>query len=269
MTEPSSDEQQPWILSVRLDRLAGTATFVRSDRKQAVFEVESSIDPTSSIVATTWVPRANAMVFETDRGDSVAAELPTVGDVAPLNRRPVAYLDQNQWSTLANVVHATGHVPRAEAEAARALIDRAIASTVVLPMSAGHMSETCRWTNRDRRYALAVTILKLSRGWQMRDPLELRRSEIRRALLARYRDEHPAPPAPFTLEPEALHGPNRDRGPILAPADFPEDYALTFRAQTSMASAFDVMLDAEHIEVGPSPGWVERFQGFTDSDLRK
>ena len=44
----------------------------------------------------------------------------------------------------------------------------------------------------------------------------------------------------------------------------PEDYALTFRAQTSIASAFDVMLDAEHIEVGTSPGWVERFQGFTD-----
>lgn len=263
MTAPSSDEQQPWILSVRLDRIAGTATFVRSDRKQAVFEVGSSVDPTSSIVATTWVPRANAMVFETDRGDSVTAELPTVDDLAPLNGRPVVYLDQNQWSTLANFVHAPERVPVAEAEAARALIDMAVASKVVLPLSAGHMSETCKWTNRDRRYALALTILQLSRGWQMRDPLELRRSEIRRALLARYRDEHPAPPAPFTLEPEALHGPNRDRGPIVAPADFPEDYALTFRAQTSIASAFDVMLDAEHVEVGPSPGWVERFHGFT------
>jgi len=264
MTSPSSDEQQPWILSVRLDRLAGTATFVRSDRKQAVFEVGSSVDPTSSIVATTWVPKANAMAFETDRGDSVVAELPTVDDLAPLNGRPVVYLDQNQWSTLANVVHAPERLTVAEGEAAEALIDMAAASKVVLPLSAGHMSETCKWTNRDRRYALALTILKLSRGWQMRDPLELRRSEIRRALLARYRDEHPAQPAPFTLEPEALHGPNRDRGPFVAPADFPEDYALTFRAQTSIASAFDVMLDAEHIEVGPSPGWVERFQGFTD-----
>ena len=216
MTAPSSDEQQPWILSVRLDRLAGTATFVRSDQKQAVFEVRSSVDPTSAIVAMTWVPRANAMVFETDRGDNVAAELPTVDDLAPLNGRPVVYLDQNQWSTLANVVHAPERVPVAEAEAAHTLIDMALASKVVLPLSAGHMSETCKWTNRDRRYALALTILKLSRGWQMRDPLELRRSEVRGALLARYRDEHPTRPFDHQRSRHIGHGqrPGIDLDPV-------------------------------------------------------
>lgn len=264
MAAPSSDGEQPSILSLRWDRLAGTATVVRSDRKLATFEVDSAVDPTSSIVATTWVPSANAMVFETDRGDSIAAELPTIDDLSSLNGRPVVYLDQNQWSTLANVVHAPDRVPAAEVEAAHALIDMAVSSKVVLPLSVGHMSETCKWTNRDRRYALAHTILKLSRGWQMRDPLELRRSEIRRALLARYREEQPPPTVPFTLEPEALHGPHRESGPTVAPAHFPEDYALTLRAQISIASAFDVMLDTEHIEVGASPGWVKRFQRFTD-----
>ncbi|MCK8676479.1 hypothetical protein [Streptomyces lichenis] len=54
---------------------------------------------------------------------------------------------------------------------------------IVLPASAGHYAETGKRFSNEKRYKLALTILQQSRGWQMRDALEVRRQEIRRALL--------------------------------------------------------------------------------------
>ena len=51
----------------------------------------------------------------------------------------------------------------------------------MLPVSAGNLVETTP-LHGERRTVLAATILELSRGWQMRNPLHVRLEEILRAV---------------------------------------------------------------------------------------
>ena len=120
--------------------------------------------------------------------------------------RPTIYLDQNHWSTLANTIHQPDRVTdEQERTAAEQLIELAKAREVVLPMSSAHLSETAKQADPEQRYQRALTIAQLAGGWQLRDPLDLRRFELRQALTIRYRRRCLVPPAPITLEPGAVH----------------------------------------------------------------
>jgi len=212
-----------------------------------------------------WAPDAAVLQFETTAGDQIVSELPRPTDLAPRRGRPVIYLDQNHWSTMANVIHAAHKVrQQAELKAAQRLIELATAGRVILPMSAGHMSETCKWRDNDARYRLALTILQLSAGWQMRDPLEVRRFELREALTVRFKSRCQVQPAVFTLEPDAIHGEVRGVRPYETPKDFPSEAAFAVRALGCVSGNFDSMLDAEHVGMDESPGWVGKLQQFTD-----
>jgi hypothetical protein len=75
---------------------------------------------------------------------------------------------------------------------------------IILPLSAAHAFETARKDGHQRR-DLATTMLQLSRGWQMRSPLKVRREELL-CNIAEYRadaTEHQQRPT-FTLDPDAL-----------------------------------------------------------------
>ncbi|WP_147434737.1 hypothetical protein [Micromonospora musae] len=222
--------------------------------------------PDSAISVMNYSPPLNALHFRTLKGDEIGAELPEFGkEFSPKNGRPVIYLDQKDWSSLAKSIHAPEKVlPAAEREAAELLISLARAKKVILPLSAAHMAETCKWTNDEERYRLALTIVQLSAGWQMRDPLDIRRFEIRSALVARFKGETLDQPANITLEPHAKHGSRRSTRPPRQRRGFSPEIELAIDALTSVQGAIDTMLDAKPVPMLPTPAWVSKFQGFTD-----
>lgn len=249
--------------SVRIDQVAGTATFTLPGGGRRKFSLTSMVhNPGSAIATITWEPGVPLVRFETGAGHTLVAELPTAADPTPTGGRPVIYLDQNHWSTLANTIHEPRRVPGRELEAARQIIDLALARKVILPMSWAHVAETCKWTRSERRYRLAITILQLSRGWQMRHPLDVRRSEVREAFL-RYATHNSAPPPTFTLEPDAIHCGHRRGIALHPPEGFPPDLAYSHHALVSTSAIVDTMLDAEHVPLGDVSGWVEGLDRFT------
>lgn len=252
------------VLAV-MDRATSTVTLVRSDKKEAKFPLAASpFEATSRIERMSYAPDASMVYMETIHGEEIFAELPTVGDSAPRHDRPVVYLDQKYWSALANTLYEPTKIPDAERQAAGKLIAWALNKKILLPMSSGHMAETCKWTKDEERYRLALTIVQLSSGWQMRDPLDVRRFELRQSFTTWFKDVGLQPLEVFTLEPHAIHGETRGQKHPDVPDDFPPDIALAFQALLSVSATFDTMLDADSIAMDPSPGWVERNQRFTD-----
>lgn len=125
------------------------------------------------------------------RGDTIELELPTRFSLAPVRGRPAVYLDQNHWSSLVNTIYEPARVSPNEREVAAMLVDLTLSRRVILPMSAGHLTETCQWANTKRRYRHGLTLAKLSGGWQMLDPLSVRRLELRAPFLRTYKESHP------------------------------------------------------------------------------
>ena len=252
------------VLAV-MDRATLTITLVRSDEKETKFPLTASpFEETSKIARMSYAPEAGIVYMETIHGEDIFAELPTVDDSAPRHARPVVYLDQKDWSTLADTLYAPTKVPDAERYAAEMLIAWARNKKILLPMSSGHMAETCKWTKDKERYRLALTIVQLSSGWQMRDPLDVRRFELRQSFTTRFKNHGVQPLEVFTLQPHAIHGETRGQNDPDVPDDFPPDIALAFQSLLSVSATFDTMLDAEPVAMDPSPGWVKRNQRFTD-----
>lgn len=91
---------------------------------------------------------------------------------------PVVYLDQNHWIYLARWFKNADTYEGPRAEFYSLISEAAEAGSLVLPLSAAHLSETSKrpgWS----RLELASVMLRLSQGWQLRDVLPLRRAELR------------------------------------------------------------------------------------------
>jgi len=248
-----------------MDRVTSTITLVRSDKKEAKLPLAASpFKVTSRIARMSYAPDASLVYMDTIHGQRIFAELPTVDDLAPRRGRPVVYLDQKDWSALADTLYEPTKVPDAERQAAERLIAWARNKKILLPMSSGHMAETCKWTKDEERYRLALTIVQLSSSWQMRDPLDVRRFELRQSFTARFKDAALQSREVFTLEPHAIHGEARGQKILDVPDDLPHDVALAFQSLLSVSVTFDTMLGADPVAMDPSPGWVERNQRFTD-----
>ncbi len=130
----------------------------------------------------------------------------TIFEVGPVERPdvPVVYLDQNQWVMLARQQWSPTKVPVPHREGYARLTALARERAIVLPLSAAHAFEAARKDGRQRR-ELGTTMLQLSRGWQMRSPLKVRREELL-CNVAGFRTgttEFQRRPV-FTLDPDAL-----------------------------------------------------------------
>jgi hypothetical protein len=253
------------IVLVTIDRATSTFTLQRSDKKEAKFPLEASpFEATSRIARMSYAPNAGLLHLETIHGDDIFAELPTIDDSAPRHDRPVVYLDQKDWSTLANTLYAPVKVPDAERQASEKLIAWARSKQVILPMSSGHMAETCKWLKNKERYRLAITILQLSSAWQMRDPLEVRQFELRQSFTTRFKGYGLKSLEIFTLEPNAIYGESRGQKNPDVPDHFPPESILALQALTHVSGTFDTLLDAEPVAMNSTPGWVEKNQRFTN-----
>lgn len=133
-------------------------------------------------------------------GDTVTFEIGPIESP----HAPVVYLDQNHWIELARQQWSPEKVPTPHRDGYGRLLTLAQERAIVLPLSAAHCFETARKDGRQRRQ-LGMSMLQLSRGWQMRAPLKVRREE----LLCSVSRLHPGSarirqrPA-FTLDPGAL-----------------------------------------------------------------
>jgi len=176
------------------------------------------------------------------------------GDRPPVDR-PIVYLDQNHWVTLAQYAHAPDRIRReADRQAAAELIPLARSGAVILPLSAAHLRETAP-TGKHRR-DMALTMLELSRGWQMRNPLSVRRGELAAAISG----VEPRCDAVFTLEPDVVF---TESNPVPTPHDFPPVWQEMHRRVVSATATVAAMLGED--DPADDPGAAERdrwLQGY-------
>lgn len=256
-------QDRPQVVLIIVDWVAGTIELIRSDKTSHIVPLPQRPSRTEPLKRVFWSPTFAAAIVETTDGQQLAVELPTADNGDPIAARRVVYLDQNHWSTLSRSLHTPSRVPQTELTAARHLVRLVESRQVLLPLSAGHLTETGKWTNTAERKQLALTMLQLSRGWQMRDPLLVRRAELRHALslrsggsdLVQVRDV-------FTLEPNAVYGESLPMEPL--PASMPRPWAVAMRSLLHLTVMVSTMLDDDSTAMGPADGWVETMQGYTD-----
>lgn len=263
MSQQSNEKVSIWAIT--MDRKSGEATFLRSDNMEATFPLPHNVFSTSSQLAqTTFYPDLSMMITTTIHGDTIYTELPLDEPLIRREGRPVIYLDQKDWSLLANSQHRPKLVITSERDAAQKIINLANSRKIILPVSAGHLSETLKWTDDTARHKLGLTIAQLSGGWQMRDPLDVRRFELKRAYAHRFHLGPIQPSEVITLEPFAIHGSTRGEALHTPVYDLPDEVRQAADALTSSSLYLDMLLNVESIPSGSSPGWVEKNQGFTD-----
>jgi hypothetical protein len=146
-----------------------------------------------------WARRA--LILSTD-DLRIDLELGSVRNPSPLRGRPVVYLDQNHMSTLSKALRAPQRLSEREWRAALRLITLAGEGKIIVPFSGAHLLETAAWTDNEARFHLATTILSVSRGWQLRDPLQVRQDELVALLSASVGRSVPLGPV-TTLAPNA------------------------------------------------------------------
>lgn len=212
-----------------------------------------------------YFPHSSELRLETDRGDTLVIEIPKLHDPAPRGGRPVIYLDQKDWSLLSNALYEPRRVASpVEREAAEYLINLARQKRVILPMSMGHLTETAKWTNAERRYPLALTVLELSRGWQVRHPLDIRQYELRFSLSNRVKQEQVPNVHAITLEAFAAQPGLFSRSSQGASSGLPLGLAIAIDAVTSMSSYSSAILDSDAVPMGDISSWVVGNQALTD-----
>lgn len=161
-------------------------------------------------------------------------------DIGPIEHPnvPVVYLDQNHWVMLACQQWSPEKVPASHRDGYARLTKLARERTIVLPLSGAHAVETAR-TDRRWRRDLATTMLQLSRGWQIRGTLKVRREELICALAGfRWGTKSLQPRPVFTLDPKALFATSGYAGESSPEADL--------RARLTWASALvEVLIEDE------------------------
>jgi hypothetical protein len=139
-------------------------------------------------------------------GESLVVELGAGGESdLPGPDRPVVYLDQCHWITLAKHLRSPDQVAERDREPAERIVELSRAKAIVLPMSSANRWEIAR-AGQHRR-DVVLTMVELSRGWQLRDPINVRGQELRRSMAG----EDPArADTVITLEPGAISSTEHD-----------------------------------------------------------
>jgi hypothetical protein len=202
-------------------------------------------------------PRDNIIQFVHKNGTRVSAQIEPLGSsILTAPDHPVIYLDQNHWITLARQLWAPEKVLKRERDAAVELIEMARGGVVILPISSANLTEMTPADGAFRRN-LGLTMLQLSRGWQMRNPVHVRRAELR----SFFAGESPAAANVITLAPSVLFA---GQNPLASPQ--PRDPFTVFLQRISEVSAiYQVAVEDEKI---PSPEGLERAEAWAQEQRR-
>ena len=184
-------------------------------------------------------------------GESVTLSLGwSDGGDTPPTGSSIVYLDQNHWVTLAQYVRVPDRVRALDRDPAAALVELARSGAVVLPLSSAHLRETAP-TGKHRR-DMSMTMLELSRGWQMRSPLDVRRRELAAAISG----AEPRCEAVFTLEPDVVFD---ESTAVPTPQDFPPLWQELHRRVVSATANVAVMLEEDDPADDPGAGERQRW----------
>ncbi len=195
---------------------------------------------------------SDTLSFTVASGNVLIVEVGVAGAAdGPPTGRPVVYLDQLHWVSLAKQRHVPEKLNEATASAATTLIQLAEAQRIVLPLSAGHLTEMAHLEGRWREH-LGLTLMALSRGWQMRNPVAVRKAEFLRTL----RGESPRTLAVFTLQPEVLFAASKPSEPAI---DLPPPFDDLLPRLTWASALYAAVLDDEAVEVREGHEAAERW----------
>lgn len=173
----------------------GVVTLVRHDGDVIKEQVTSPL-PGTPIVRSTWRPLDQLMQIELDDGAVCDWHLdsPSMGR----DRRPIVYVDQNHWIYLSQARIGSPKLTGPRLHAYQRFFELVNDQAIIVPLSSGHFVELGRKSGQQRR-DVAVTMLQVSRGWVMRNPLRVRAEELRRLFDA----ESPVGDV-FSLDPSSL-----------------------------------------------------------------
>jgi hypothetical protein len=155
------------------------------------------------VTRSRWLPGDDSLKIWLAGGQVIFCELPDPTALDHRKNRPSVYLDQKDWSTLWKATEAPARVPEKERLAALRLIRLVESHKIILPLSSAHLLETGQWQDPKARFGLGLTILKLSKGWQLRHPLDVRRQELITVMSGRYDKRVPESRPVITLEADA------------------------------------------------------------------
>ncbi|MEU3649407.1 hypothetical protein AB0E59_38955 [Lentzea sp. NPDC034063] len=137
----------------------------------------NSAEAAGDIQASSYDVSAREITFFSTDGAQFVAEIGRNSDPDDRRARPIIYLDQNHWITLARRIHNPSKVQSSDMAPSERIIELARAQKIILPLSAGHLVETTRAHGGWRRN-LAPVMMELSRGWQMLHPVDVRHAEL-------------------------------------------------------------------------------------------
>ncbi|MDX6742579.1 hypothetical protein [Actinocorallia sp. A-T 12471] len=202
------------------------------------------------ILSATWTAGERTLVLELRTGNiEVEFGLDPAEDLQQIARRPVVYLDQNHWISLARARHSPDKIgDRRTLDAAYQVMDLARSQKIILPLSADHFTETARAVGH-RRLTLAAVMLEMSRGWRMLDPLAVRDQELERIFADLAGQGERRGNAVLTSNPMAIWSMAEPASPRLGTVG---------RRVVDILSTSSVLLADEHEDAGVEQvlGWV-------------
>jgi hypothetical protein len=189
----------PAIARLRIDAEARLVSVIMSDGTLLTDRMSFEV-PWAELSSTETDLSTYEVTLRLRSGECLVVELGAGGETdSPDPGRPVVYLDQCHWITLAKQLRSPGRVAERDRKPAERLIEWARSRAIALPISSANRWEIAR-EGRHRR-DVVLTMVELSRGWQLRDPIDVRGQELRRCMAG----EHPArATGVITLEPGAI-----------------------------------------------------------------
>ena len=230
-----------------IDLRARTVTRYSPSGAAASFPLPPGVwEQSTSIERLCFSPGVSELHVGLPGGEEAAVELRRDTDSAEelLDGRPILYLDQNKWSSMAAWKFGHREVLAEEAQAAQQLAALVENRQILLPISAAHLVETTP-LHGERRIALASTVLQLGRGWQMRNPLHVRVEEMALGL----RGQRPVAGDVFAPHADAFFS-YQPESPI---ENLPGPWAELAAAIPGVLGLYDAIVDAEAI---PDEGGV-------------
>jgi hypothetical protein len=191
------------------------------------------------------------MLLTLDDGQTLEVEI-GVPDQAPPDDVPIIYLDQLHWISLAQQLWAPDGLRESEREAAETLIAIARQRRILLPVAGAHLTEMAPVAGRRRR-DLAATMLGLSRGWQMQNPIRIRGQEYVASMLGRDLVATDV----FTLEPGMLFA--ESPAPPAPMPGAPSELAEMVTRVIAISAIYSAMLDDEPLDMGEGRAAAERW----------
>lgn len=226
--------------------------------------LEDALDPPSTsgdhYISSSVFDWENWQIFSTTtRGHTIIAEGYNPNSAPPLNGRPSVYLDQNHWRTLTDAIHHPSRIAdQLELDAAVELIYLAADGGVVLPLSMGHMIETSG-LHGDPRYEVGVTMASLSKGWQIRNPLDLWKWEAEATIYRHLGRPSPAAPHAISTEPGSLY----ESGANLGVSGSTSDNEIFMTMLTMPSVTLSSLIEPDSVQKDQLIKWIDRHTGIT------